>query len=87
MGLASQLPSWVFRMGLSRGNPSTQAWWAAASVMLAQGSSSACACAGEKPREASVMLAAADAHIIAVFISFPFSDPLAAVSHFALKNH
>jgi hypothetical protein len=43
--------------------------------MPAQGSSSACACGGEMPRDASVMLAIADAHIIAVFISVPFSDP------------
>lgn len=39
------------------------------------------------PRDASVMLTTADAHITAVFISFPFSYPLTAVSHFALKNY
>ena len=39
------------------------------------------------PRAASVLLTIADAHIIADFISVPFSDPLTAVSHFALKNY
>ncbi len=53
-----------------------QAWWAAGSVMLTQGSS-ACACAGKMPRDASAMAAAAaaDTPIIALFISSSFPDP------------
>jgi hypothetical protein len=45
-----------------------QAEWAAGSAMLAQGSS-ACACAAGMQRGAIAMAAAADAPIIALFIS------------------
>jgi len=51
-----------------------QAWWAAGSVMLTQGSS-ACACAGGMQRGASAMTAAADAPISAFFISSSFPEP------------
>src|ERR1700755_2854333 len=61
-------------MGASDGDSSTQAWWAAGSVMLTQGSS-ACACAGGSQRGASAMSAAADTPIIALFISSSFPKP------------
>jgi hypothetical protein len=57
-------------MGSWRGDSLMQAWWAAGSVMLTQGSS-ACACAGGMQRGASAMAAAADAPIIAFFIWSP----------------
>jgi hypothetical protein len=64
-----------------------QAWWAAESVMLTQGSIGS-AWAGGMQRGASAMAAAADAPSIALFISSSFLDPLmAAVSHFVLKDH
>jgi hypothetical protein len=45
-----------------------QAWWAAGSVMLTQGSP-ACACAGGMQRGARATAAAADTPNIALFIS------------------
>ena len=53
-----------------------QAWWAAESVMLTQGSIGS-AWAGGMQRGASAMAAAADAPSIALFIS-SFPDPLMA---------
>jgi hypothetical protein len=73
----SQWPRWYLRMGVSRRDSSMQAWWAAGSVMLTQGSS-ACACAGGMQRGASAMAAAADTPISALFISCSFFDPLMA---------
>jgi hypothetical protein len=63
-----------------------QAWWASGSVMLTQGSS-ACACAGGMQKGASAMAAAADTPIIALFINSSFSELMAAVWHFVLKDH
>jgi hypothetical protein len=69
MGLApSQSPSGYLRMALPRRRLSMQAWWAAGTVMLAQGSS-AWACAGGTQRGASAMAATADAPISFFFIS------------------
>jgi hypothetical protein len=51
-----------------------QAWWAAGTVMLTQGSS-ACACAGGTQRGASAMAATANAPISVLFISSPSPDP------------
>jgi hypothetical protein len=50
-----------------------QAWWAAGSMMLTQGSS-ACACAGGRQRGASA-ITAADAPISALFITSSSPDP------------
>ena len=64
-----------------------QAWWAAESVMLTQGSIGS-AWAGGMQRGASAMAPAADAPSIALFVSSSFLDPLmAAVLHFVLKDH
>ena len=65
-GLASQPPIWWF-LCISRRNSSMQAWWAAGSVMLTQGSPGA-----------SAMAAAADTPNIAFLIISFFSDPLMA---------
>jgi hypothetical protein len=61
-----------------------QAWWAAGSVMLTQGSS-ACACAGGMQRGACAITAAADAPISAFFMWSPNGRRVVAtdtVSHF-----
>ena len=64
-----------------------QAWWAAESVMLTQGSIGS-AWAGGMQRGVSAMAPAADAPSIALFVSSSFLDPLmAAVLHFVLKDH
>ena len=62
-----------------------QAWWAAGSVMLTQGSS-ACACAGGMQRGASAIAAAADTPIIALFISSSFPDPLMSTVEFDIDT-
>jgi hypothetical protein len=75
MGLApSQSPRCHLRLGLTLWDPLVQAWWAAGSVMLAQGS--ACAGAGGMQRGASAMAAAADTPINTLFIGSSFPEPL-----------
>jgi hypothetical protein len=72
-GLDWQSPRYLC-VGSSRMNSSMQAWWAAGSVMLTQGSS-ACACAGGLQRGASAIAAAADTPDIALFMSSSCSAP------------